>query len=78
MIALLAALVTSHMRKRAGRRRPLIGSYGIVESELAPDGIVLVEGEAFLATAETGSIAAGSRVVVVRMQGSTLTVKDAA
>ncbi len=78
MIALLAALLASRMHKRVGRKHSLIGSYGIVESELAPDGIVLIEGEAFLASAEAGFIATGSRVVVVRMQGSMLVVKNVA
>lgn len=75
--ALLLLLIASHLHKRTGRIRPLIGSYGTVESDLDPEGIVLIQGEAFLARAETASIPADTQIVAIRMEGSILIVRAA-
>lgn len=72
---LILLLISSYLHKRVGRRHPLIGGHGTVASELAPEGIVLIEGEAFVARAEGGSIPTGSQIVVMRTQSATLIVR---
>ncbi len=66
---------------RAQRRKPTTGSEGLVGEEghaftaLTPDGQVRVHGEIWSATAETGTIPAGTAVRVVRVEGLRVTVR---
>jgi membrane-bound ClpP family serine protease len=46
-------------------------------TDLSPEGLVQAEGERWSAVSEEGSIPAGTKVVVVRMEGLTLHVKKA-
>jgi membrane-bound serine protease (ClpP class) len=68
---------------RAQRRKPVTGMEGIAGetgealTDLAPSGQVRVHGEIWRARSESGTLAAGTRVVVVRMQDLELTVRAA-
>jgi len=65
---------------RSQRRRPvtgkegLIGKVAVVKTELAPTGIVLVEGENWTAIAEGDRIEPGEEVVVTKVEGLKLRV----
>ncbi|MGH2593379.1 MAG: NfeD family protein, partial [Anaerolineae bacterium] len=53
----------------------LVGSIGVARSELAPQGLVFVQGERWQAIAEDGPVAAGAPVQVVGIDGFRLKVK---
>jgi membrane-bound serine protease (ClpP class) len=66
------------------RRSPLLtgvqrvaGSTGIAKTEIAPRGVVLVNGEDWNALADVPPIAKGERVTVVSVEGLTLHVRKA-
>ncbi len=62
-------------RKRAVTgKEGLIGAVGIVKKPLAPDGMVLVQGELWGASAGGEGIEAGEQVKVVKMEGLRLKV----
>ncbi|MDR5709639.1 MAG: nodulation protein NfeD [Armatimonadota bacterium] len=66
---------------RAQRRRPatgreaLLGAVGEARSELAPQGVVFVQGELWTAESVDGRIPEGSRVRVVEVEGLRLKVR---
>jgi membrane-bound serine protease (ClpP class) len=53
----------------------MVGAEGVVKTELAPRGIVTVEGENWTAEAVPGPIPAGERIEVLEVQGLTLRVR---
>ncbi|HEX4744654.1 MAG TPA: nodulation protein NfeD [Candidatus Limnocylindria bacterium] len=55
----------------------LVGALGVARSELAPGGIVRAEGEEWTAASATGTIAAGTPVRVLRVDGLALIVEPA-
>ena len=56
----------------------LVGTTGVVSTELAPSGMVFVSGEEWSAVSDTGdSIAEGAEVVVTEVEGLTLKVYKA-
>lgn len=62
----------------ASGREALIGAPGRARTALEPEGMVLVQGELWQATAADAPIAPGERVVVVGMDGLKLKVQAAA
>jgi membrane-bound serine protease (ClpP class) len=67
------------------RRRPpitgvqrVVGSIGTAKTELAPHGVVLVNGEDWDARADAPPIARGEKVEVVEIHGLTLLVRKVA
>jgi membrane-bound serine protease (ClpP class) len=56
----------------------MVGQTGVVQRALDPEGQVLVEGELWRAVAREGSLPAGERVEIERVDGLTLTVARAA
>jgi membrane-bound serine protease (ClpP class) len=66
---------------RAQRRRPatgreaLLGAVGEARSELAPQGVVFVQGELWTAESVDGRIPEGARVRVVEVEGLRLKVR---
>jgi len=76
--AFAASRVLAINRKRATTgREGLVGATGSARGTLAPDGIVLVWGETWRATAEGGDVAAGQAVEVVAVEGLRLRVRAA-
>ena len=53
----------------------IVGSEGVVEADLAPEGYVRVRGELWKAACEDGNPGRGEEVVVTRLDGMKLTVK---
>jgi membrane-bound serine protease (ClpP class) len=75
-----AAVVAIAIRAQSGKvrtgRELVVGRTGRAQTALAPEGLVLVGGEQWSATAEAGAIEAGKRVEVVSVQGVRLTVRE--
>ncbi|HUJ33147.1 MAG TPA: nodulation protein NfeD [Candidatus Acidoferrum sp.] len=68
----------------ASRHRPVLtgtqrvaGTTGVAKTEIAPRGVVLVNGEDWNALADASPIAKGDRVTVVSVEGLTLHVRKA-
>lgn len=67
--ALLVFALWRHKQASAGQIK-LLGELGLVETKLDPEGAIIVGGELWRARSNDGaSIAAHSRVRVVRIQG---------
>jgi len=86
LIGLMAAwgafsVITYRMGSRALRRKPLVGlpdmvgSKGKVVSPLAPEGLVRIRGELWVAQTESGEMNAGGEVIVVGQDGLKLVVR---
>ena len=86
LIGLMAAwgafsVITYRMGSRALRRKPLVGlpdmvgSKGKVVSPLAPEGLVRIRGELWVAQSESGEMNAGGEVIVVGQDGLKLVVR---
>ena len=82
MVAWLALSVfTYQMGSRALRREPLVGlpamvgSKGKVVSPLAPEGLIKVKGELWVAKSAGRRIDAGEEIIVVGQDGLKLTVR---
>lgn len=83
MIAWLAISVLIYRAgSRALKRKPLkgletmVGTQGKSVSPLDPDGLVSIGGEYWQATAASGKIAAGDKVIVVSQRGNKLIVRS--
>ena len=65
------SIFTYRMGSRALRRKPvlnlpdMVGSTGTVARRLAPDGMVKIKGELWVAKLDEGELEAGSRIIVV-------------
>jgi len=85
LIALMVAwgafsVFTYRMGSRALERKPVIrlpvtGSYGRVVSRLAPEGLVRIESELWVATSAGAEIDVGTEVIVVEQDGLRLVVR---
>lgn len=67
--------IMAQRQKTVTGREGLIGATGLAKSPLAPDGVVMVQGELWEASAEGERIEAGERVRVVKVEGLRLIVK---
>ena len=83
MIAWVAyAVVTYRMGTQALKREPMlnlphmVGSKGIVVSPLAPEGMVRIKGELWIARSADGELDKGEEVVVVKQDRLKLLVRD--
>lgn len=56
----------------------VIGSIGVAKTDLAPKGVVLVNGEDWDASADPAPIARGEKIAVLEIQGLTLRVRKRA
>ena len=85
LIALMAAwgaysIIIYRMGSRALSRKPVIrlpvtGSHGRVVSRLAPEGLVRIESELWVATSAGAEIDVGTEVIVVEQDGLRLIVR---
>jgi membrane-bound ClpP family serine protease len=66
--------VWAHRRKATTGREELIGKTVITKEDLAPEGIVFLEGERWNAKSESGPVKAGEEIVVTRVDGLKLYV----
>ena len=75
------AVITYRMGSRALRRKPVIGlpdmtgSKGKVVNPLAPEGVIRIKGELWVAKSASGEIDTGEDVVVVGQDGLKLAVR---
>lgn len=68
-----------HRAKATKKTLDLIGKVAIVQTELSPQGAILVNGDLWLAmTNENQSISVGSKVYIVKMEGHLLQVDSIA
>jgi len=85
LIALMAvwgvfSVFTYRMGSRALERKPVIrlpvtGSHGRVVSRLAPEGLVRIESELWVATSASGEMNPGEEVIVLEQDGLKLVVR---
>ncbi len=73
----VAKALAAQLRRPTTGMEGLQGQSGEVRQALAPEGMVLVEGELWRAVSESGPIAQGERVVVVGREGFLLRVQKA-
>ena len=75
------AVITYRMGSRALKRKPVIGlpdmtgSKGKVVNPLAPEGVIRIKGELWVAKSASGEIDTGEDVVVVGQDGLKLAVR---
>ena len=75
------SVFTYRMGSRALRRKPLVGlpdmvgSKGKVVSPLAPEGLVRIRGELWVAQSESGEMNSGEEIIVVGQDGLKLVVR---
>ncbi|MGB9885616.1 MAG: NfeD family protein [Moorellales bacterium] len=74
-VLVVGAVVRGQKRQVVTGKEALVGAVGRVITDLAPKGTVLVEGERWHATAEDGSVEAGTEVVVTAVEGLKLKVR---
>ena len=73
-LVVLGAAVRALARRPAVGAGALVGQIGTVREDLAPEGLVAVQGEIWRAVATNGAIPAGAPVRVIAVNGLTLTV----
>ncbi|HVO12143.1 MAG TPA: nodulation protein NfeD [Vicinamibacteria bacterium] len=78
VIVLVRLVVQAQRRKAVTGREGLVGQVGRAETDVAPEGWVLVAGERWRALGEGGPISPGEPVVVVAIQGLTVRVRKGA
>lgn len=75
-------VVTYHIGSRALRREPLVslpdmlGGRGKVVSQLAPEGLVRIKGELWVAKSAGKKIDVGKEIIVVEQDGLKLVVRE--
>ena len=69
-----AAVVRSQRRRPVTGKEGLVGKVAVVQTELAPEGMVLVEGEHWTARTEGDRIEPGEEAVVTKVEGLKLWV----
>lgn len=76
---LAGAVLKARLRRPATGREVLIGALAVVRQPLAPDGMVLLQGERWHASVPAGSapIASGEPVIVTAIHGLRLSVRAA-
>ena len=75
--ALIWIIHQSRKRRRGEEVSPLLGISGRVTMELAPRGVVRIEGETWTAVSQDGTVVpVGDWVTVARVEGLTLTVSQ--
>ena len=73
VVAVLLILRTYRQKVAAGREN-LVGRVATVEAALKPTGVVLVEGERWTATLDTGRAGPGEEVIITKVAGLKLYV----
>jgi membrane-bound ClpP family serine protease len=78
VVALLALvivlIVRTYKRQAATGREDFIGKTALVKEQLAPEGIVLFQGELWTAVSISGSIEVGEEALITKIEGMKLIV----
>ncbi len=81
VVWLVVSVIIYRIGSRALRQKPLeklpdmVGSRGRVVSPLAPEGLVRIKGELWMAKSASGKINLGNKVAVVKQDGLRLVVR---
>jgi membrane-bound serine protease (ClpP class) len=67
-------VVRAHRRKITTGREELVGRAAVVETELNPKGMVLVDGEHWTAVVDSGRVDPEEEVIITRVDGLKLMV----
>ena len=67
--------IKAHLRKPTTGKEGLIGEIGVVQDDLNPDGMVLVDGELWSAESISGEIKKDEKVKVVKVNGLNIKVE---
>jgi len=70
----VSAIIRSQRRRPVTGKEGLVGKVALVQTALAPTGMVLVEGEHWTARTEGDRIETGEEVVVTKVEGLKLWV----
>lgn len=70
----VGAIIRSQRRRPVTGKEGLVGKVALAQTELAPTGMVLVEGEHWTAKTEGDRIEPGEEVVVTKVEGLKLWV----
>ena len=73
-IFVINRVIKAHQKHVAAGREDLVGRTALVETALEPKGMVLVEGELWTATSDSGNITSGEEVLVTKVEGLKLRV----
>jgi membrane protein implicated in regulation of membrane protease activity len=74
IILVIWLVIRAHQGKVSAGREDLVGRTAVVEVPLEPRGVVLVEGERWTATSESGNIPVEEEVIISKVQGLKLWV----
>jgi membrane-bound serine protease (ClpP class) len=66
--------VRAHQKKVAAGKEDLVGRTAVVDTALGPKGIVLVEGERWTATIDSGRAEPEEEVIITKVEGLKLQV----
>jgi membrane-bound ClpP family serine protease len=76
LAAVIALILRTYSRQAATGKEDLKGRSATVVETLKPAGVVSVEGELWNAVSESGVIAAGQEVIILKVKGLTLSVSN--
>jgi len=75
-VFVVGAVVRTHRRRATTGVEGLVGAIALVQTKLDPTGMVIVEGERWTAMADDGTIEPSEEVVVTRIDGLKLWVRN--
>jgi membrane-bound serine protease (ClpP class) len=67
-------VVRAHQKKVSAGREDLLGRTAVVDQELNPKGVVLIEGERWTATSDSGKVEPEEEVIITKVEGLRLRV----
>jgi membrane-bound ClpP family serine protease len=65
----LRAVIKAHRKQATTGREEFLGKTALVKKALNPEGFVLFDGELWAAQSESGPVAEGEQVIIVRAEG---------
>jgi len=74
VLFIIGAVVRGQRRKVATGAEGLVGKMAVAKTRLAPKGAVLVDGEHWAATVESGSVEPEEEVIITKVEGLRLIV----
>ena len=66
--------IRAHQLQVSAGKEDLIGKTAMVDTTLAPKGVVFIEGERWTATSDKGTVESGEEVIVTKVDGLKLRV----
>ena len=75
-LLIVSVVVKSYRKKPFSGKEGLIGNKAIVKTDLAPEGMILLNGELWKAVSTSGTIPKGRKVIVEKADGLTVSVRE--